>query len=217
MAESINPYESPREVVVEAELAPGHFGDTIVAYCHVQRDDVLAWGEHFARHSPVIRAGIRRAQVATGIMFAFVLLLGLLPFGNWRLSLFFFAFSVAGLVSTLFYLPGAHRRAVVRNTLKLNEENRTQNVLGDVRFVVTPRAIRRENRFYSCTFTWHAIDHLDRTDDHLFIYLTTSSAMVLPLRDFADEQHREAFIAAAERYLEQSHHEEPPPPDWLKA
>jgi YcxB-like protein len=75
-----------------------------------------------------------------------------------------------------------------------------EKVLGWARVILDAKGIHVTSQFSSCLYLWNGIEKIATTDEHLFLYLTTGSAQVVPLRAFADGRAFDAFADAAKRY-----------------
>jgi len=51
---------------------------------------------------------------------------------------------------------------------------------------------------------WLAIEKIESSNEHLFVYISSMSAHVVPMRAFGNEMHFSAFVESARAYWRQA-------------
>lgn len=69
-------------------------------------------------------------------------------------------------------------------------------LLSPKRIVLTPEAMQFESAFWNATYRWCGIAEIAQTPDHLFIYIVSNFAHVMPMRAFASEKSFREFAKA---------------------
>jgi hypothetical protein len=91
-------------------------------------------------------------------------------------------------------------KAIVRQSM-LNR----QSELDRQRLVLTAEGVVHSSPRGHGVNYWSGIKRLGATDQHLFIYITSVSAYTVPRRAFIDDESFRAFVAEAERLLQDAH------------
>ena len=82
----------------------------------------------------------------------------------------------------------------------LKQGRNTRKFLGWRRLSIDAEAMRNVSEFASSTYRWHGIDKVGATLDHAFVYINTTTAIILPCRAFRDDRAFKDFVDAARSY-----------------
>jgi hypothetical protein len=122
------------------------------------------------------------------------------------------AFGAIGQALALRWWQGYVKRA----TWKTNcEDKRNEWAIRQVRVTISPGELRSVTRGSTNTYQWSLVWRIGVTSSHIFVYLTTSNAILIPRRAFGDHAHSEAFIALARQYQQDWREEEQKSTDIL--
>ncbi|MEM6798278.1 MAG: YcxB family protein [Planctomycetota bacterium] len=103
-------------------------------------------------------------------------------------------FAVLGVIAP--WISRWKARRQIRRTIRLG-------LYGDIDTPITvtleESGVRNSNSEGDGLRYWHAVRRVEKTDDHLFIYLQQMTAAILPLRAFQSEQQFHQFAGLAER------------------
>jgi hypothetical protein len=80
------------------------------------------------------------------------------------------------------------------------EHRRSEWAIRDVHLILSPDRLHIVTRVSTSTYCWSVIWHIPVTREHVFLYLTRSTAIVIPRRAFCGVQHFEEFVALARQY-----------------
>jgi hypothetical protein len=158
-------------------------------------EDVLSFQDyHLFKRAGAERSGVRRV----GIVFLLLVLAGLLLF-VWEpqgvdavpLALVIVLTLVVGLI--LCWRP-LIRAATKRNLRKDRSFFRTSHVL------LTPEAVQNSRGPSTLRVLWEGIERIAATETHLFLYISSFQAIVVPGRAFASEDEFDDFIDVARYY-----------------
>lgn len=142
-------------------------------------DDYLAFNLHVMRTSPVFRAQAARQRVvaaATSTVMALVVV-GVAT-GEW------IGGAITGIVAgavAWWALPRIHRRHVDR-TLRRLAVGDGLGPSGDVRLTVDDEGLHETLAGTSTTIGWAAVERVDETDHHAFVFSAPHAAIVVPRR-----------------------------------
>jgi hypothetical protein len=119
-------------------------------------------------------------------------------------SLFYSAFppfiSVFTSILTIFLMNRILAPTQIWKTLR--QGRNAEMVLGWQQIALNAQGVRRESQFSSSIHFWKGIDKVATTEEHVFFYLRTATAYIVPLRAFPDGRAFDAFADAAKRYYE---------------
>jgi predicted tellurium resistance membrane protein TerC len=156
-------------------------------------DDLVAFARYHHAHSPwlrqrqrVLRYGISLAML--GVIAAVAFLLEAPP-GLW-------AVGVAITVAYALLFPARYDLGLRQNVLRMQGEGKNQDVLGPHRVELGGEAISEITPLREVRTRWPAVERVVETGDHVFVYVTGATALVIPRRAFAD---REAVVEFVER------------------
>lgn len=160
-------------------------------------DDVQAAQWHRARTSPSMRRNYR-------ILSVFVLLLTLLPvlFVSWLAEFEWWAtgaFGFLAVIAWVFQCPRSYRQGLERSTLKMLREGRNALLQCTYRMEIDERGMSVRSEMGESRLSWDAVERVDETDAHIFIYVGSLTGHAVPKWAFeSNGRAREFFEAACE-------------------
>lgn len=95
------------------------------------------------------------------------------------------------------------RRALASGVLRLGRRT--------FEFVATERGIKRSTEDSLFSASWGCVDRIEASSDHVYVYLTSESAIDIPRRCFSSHEESEQFLADAETWLKAARSVNPPP------
>lgn len=160
-------------------------------------DDIQAAQWHCMRTSPSMRRNYRIVSVL-------VLLLTLLPvvfilqfaeFEWWATGLF----AALVFVAWVFQFPRSYRQGLERNTRKMLREGRNALLQCTYRMEIDERGVSVRSEMGESRLSWDAVERVDETDAHIFIYVGSLTGHAVPKWAFeSNGRAREFFEAASE-------------------
>jgi hypothetical protein len=192
----VNPYQPPNDALGAGRLITYPDG-AIEVHSLLTVEDQVAFNLHYLLHTP---SG-RRLHQARRLVPALLIL----PWAGVLLSWLFqtawpalVAFMAAG--TWWWSWPSIMRSSVRRNVQSLLQSSRNLLFWGDQWVAVTPREVRRRTAWCHVSVLWAAVERLDVTDQHVFIFIAANAAFVVPLRDFPDAAAQLQFVEAAREF-----------------
>jgi hypothetical protein len=91
---------------------------------------------------------------------------------------------------------------VLRSQKKTLKDARNQWLFATRRMALTPEEFSITSWFSRFYYRWEVVSDIAVTPGHVFLFLTSTDAAVVPRRAFRDQQHFEEFVALASRYRE---------------
>jgi hypothetical protein len=101
-----------------------------------------------------------------------------------------------------FLLITLSAKVMARNaTQRLLQAGRNaEKALGWRRLVIDAQGVYNASRLFSTTYQWRGIDEVATTDAHVFLYIMTMNAFIVPRRAFPSDRAFDDFVDAARRY-----------------
>jgi YcxB-like protein len=164
-------------------------------------EDISAFHAYYRKHPP---ASHRRIDPVGGLVIWIVCsLYGLALLAAFALGIDSFLVPIligawAGAMMASIFNSWYLKRRALRMALEGGKD--AEKVLGWAQVVLDAQGIHVTSQFSSCVYLWQGIDKIATTDEHIFFYVTTMSAQVVPLRAFADGRAFDAFADMAKRY-----------------
>jgi hypothetical protein len=158
-------------------------------------DDILAAQWHYAMTSPSLREQYWRTFVYWPLVVLGVFML-LVAFAEWSLlssGLYFVAFCALWLRQW----PRIYRDLLKRSTNKLLKEGRNALLECPVRMEIDERGLRVTSEMSESRLAWDAVERVEQTADHIFIYVTSMSAHIIPKWAFESRGQAEWFFESA--------------------
>jgi hypothetical protein len=160
-------------------------------------DDIMAAQWHCVMSSPSLREQYRRTfalvpMIVLGVLILFV------AFAEWSLLFcgWLFVFS-----TVLWFLqwPRIYRDNLKRATKKLLKEGRNELLRRTVRLEIDEGGLHVTSGMGESRLSWDAVERVEETADHIFIYVTSLSSHVIPKWAFESRgQAEQFFVKAAE-------------------
>jgi hypothetical protein len=162
-------------------------------------DDLIAYHTHNMKHSA--EGWVRRLLPLVVVPAFLVPIIAHGLSGEWpRVLQWALVGSLfTGLMFVLF--PRLNERGL-RRSIQRGDQTR---LFCSHRLTLTPSALTDISPFHAGSWPWNAVDRIDVTDQHLFVFTAKNVAHVVPRRVFASEQAFEEFVETARRYFSAAH------------
>jgi hypothetical protein len=173
-------------------------------------DDLEALQQHFRGEKPRTQSGIRNFQWQWVVILA-VLLVFLVLSATRKGELLDRA--VSFLAPTVWFVLAVcvgmllmwlallwQRKVNFRLVKQYHEDKHNRWTFEPQRLRIDPQGLTSTCAYQQTTLRWPVVWKIDATEDHAFLYSTSTSATVIPRRAFRDQQHFEEFAALARQY-----------------
>ena len=162
-------------------------------------DDILALNHYYTQKHPSTQKHLHRLRIV------YTLILGM--------SIFFFSFLfndyqfspallvVALVASAILYalIPSIQHVFTRLSTTQAIRAGRYSGILGEHSLAVTPEALVTQSSKGESKFLWNAFEHVGATATHLFLFINTAAALIVPRHAFSDEASYTALLQAAKQ------------------
>jgi hypothetical protein len=164
-------------------------------------DDLIAFNRFHYANSPVWRRQVWiRSAAPVGILVVLLVLLVVLqrrmlavdrdPMPMIMGGITFIAIAVASVLYTRWRLS----TALVRNTRRLLREGSNRTVFGWRELELVDGRLIVNAELFRSSFDLRAIEKIVSTDDYAFVYISSVSALIIPMNLDAEAEHRD-FVA----------------------
>ena len=176
--------------------------------CEVTKDDLVAFNQYHNRHSPFGRRQYLRALLRFPalwlLVFAMIWYFADQKRGTPLQTFLDLSPLLYGLVVYLLYIPFAYRRAVQQAVNGMLDEGKNKGILGRHRVTLTPESVIEASEFSQNATSWRAVERVVEFGDHVFIYINSMAAIVVPRRAFPAPSEFDKFINAANAHRERA-------------
>jgi hypothetical protein len=155
-------------------------------------EDLVAFALHHERSSPLRRR--RRRVLHLGLAFLLAAVVTAVC-GLARAPAWFWLFGYAVVVFYFLRFPGRYEKGLRRNVEQAYREGRNLGLLGPHRLTVDPEAITEATALREVRTRWAAVEQVVEAKDHLFVYVSGSTAFVVPRSAFGQPEEASRFVA----------------------
>lgn len=177
-----------------------HTDEALSVEFDLDLNDVVAFNEYHAAHSPLLRRGLmmyRLVPAAIGFVAGAIMALS-----DWSEGIKTAVLSVVVPGLWIAVAPWVYRRRIRQNVKKLYREGRNAAVFGRQTLAISASGFTRTASGAHSEARWDAVERVASTPGYLFIYTSAVTAHIVPRRAFPDDRSFDAFTAAARRWAE---------------
>jgi len=155
-------------------------------------DDLIEFALFHAAHSPSVRRQLFLAQITCALLFFFLAAGHGYIFAHAVTPLPVF-FGLLGGVLGYFIFPPINRSYTVHRIRTLAKEGDNSGTLGYLTVALSSAGIFSITRAGESRLDWSAIKRLAQSEKYLFIYISATSAWVIPKKAFPDDKTLREF------------------------
>lgn len=165
--------------------------------------DFLEFNIHHARNSATIKRSILLQRCLGPVMFLIMPFYATKQTGIplWYWMIIFYTISIIWFV----FYPRYINWQISRGTSKMLREGRNQNIFGNRSIILMPEGIREIGLHMEEKVSWSSIERIEETEDYIYIYISSVSAYIIPIKAFKDIEIKEAFKGELDRYMDYIH------------
>lgn len=156
------------------------------------KEDYIAFNMHHIDHSPTIKRSlfIQRYIVALVFLafpFIFSNMIGV------PLLLPLIVYGVIFIVWILYY-PKYFTATTKKRILKMIDEGSNDNLFGPRTMTLSESGVEEVSDHGESRSSWRSIEKIDETADHIYIYISSINAYLVPIRAFEDKSQKDTFV-----------------------
>lgn len=162
---------------------------------NIERKDFIAAQEFAYKNSPAVK----RIKLFSFLPIVLLILFSFIVIDRsllWRFAFVLISgLSYFCIMSVLVSVANAYS---FRKAIPQGEDN--NGILGAHKIILSPKGLIESTNVNESLHAWHSILRVEQTDEHIFIYVNSVHAHIVPKRYFASQQAAENFVAAVESY-----------------
>jgi hypothetical protein len=170
----------------------------------VREADIVAFNDFHASSSATLKSTYRRNRYIWTLVAAS---LALVAWYVWHVELLAVYLGVFAAI-WFFFSPRFIRRARQKQVKRMYAEGENKGTIGYQRLSIAPSSMTNSSDQGESRINWSAVERVEETHDHIFIYISALMALVIPretasgadLSDFVGRVRR--FVAAAQQGVE---------------
>lgn len=169
-------------------------------------EDLVAFNEDYFLNSAILQKRFRKERLFVlasfligGLIFAFLALIDN-PNSSSRylFSIFICFLCLAPGLLIYAFIPRSTKNTIKTRAKKAFSEGKNTTLLGYQELVLDAKAITVRNEYFESSYTWEALEKMSLTANHIFVYISVGSAIVIPKQSIDKEQ-----LQAVESFLEE--------------
>lgn len=158
--------------------------------------DWLAFGMHHVNHAPVVKQWRGRVRDIGSCVVLVAVMVPALATGWWG----FFPLALAAAIGWYLGAPPLLVRYMQRQWSSAVVDTRSNSCLrGRHTMEILPEGLRAVCDVQDTTLRWHAVSHVEATDQHSFVYIDPEQAYVVPRRGLLSGDYEHFFAALNQR------------------
>jgi hypothetical protein len=162
-------------------------------------EDFVALNLHICQHSPSVRQSLQRIRIFAAISAPLLALSALVLFTGPTPVALIVTFVMVVFGAAIYYgFPKRFEQHMQGQAQRLAAEQ--QEVKTEQQLVITPDCVLLESNLTNEQINWPALDSIVVTDAYIFLYRSSTSAIVIPKRAFADNIEQAEFVALLKQY-----------------
>ncbi len=158
------------------------------------KEDYIEFNQHFMNTSKSFKKTMLVQRFGVSLIFLvfpFVIsTVSDIPFIYWMVT-----FSIAYILWILFY-PKRVQKMTKKRLMKLLEEGKNEDIVGERTLTVTEEGIEQESRSMTKRTKWEAFERIEETENLWLVYVGTVTAFLIPKKVNGSADEVEDFLAA---------------------
>lgn len=163
-------------------------------------EDYLDFNLNHGNNSPSIKKSILIQRLMGPVIFFMASFLTAkrtgIPLWYW-----FILFGIVSIIWYAFY-PKYINWEVSRRTLKMLKEGNNKNILEERTITLTAEGIKETSLNKEERVAWESIEKIEETQRNIYVYLSSISAFIIPIRAFKDIKSKNEFIEEINKHRE---------------
>ena len=162
-------------------------------------EDYIIYNISHAGRSPSMKKSIFIQRIMGPAIFVFMPFI-VMRFTDIPLWYWLLVFGGASIIWFAYY-PKYASWEITRRVNKMLEEVDNENLFNQRTLVLTDEGITETSSIGESHIRWDKINHLEETEDYLYIYVSSVSAHIVPKRVFENLSEQEKFISKITGYI----------------
>lgn len=163
-------------------------------------EDYIHYNIAHSEKSPSMKRSLLIQRIMGPVIFVFMPFI-VIRFTDIPLWYWLLVFGVSSITWFVFY-PKYAQWEITRRVQKMLEEGSNENLFNQRSLVLTDEGITETSSIGENHIRWDKINHLEETEDYLYIYISSVSAHIVPKRVFENSNEQEKFINKITKHIQ---------------
>ncbi|NLL71658.1 MAG: YcxB family protein [Epulopiscium sp.] len=165
----------------------------------IKEEDYIQFNLFHVKHSPTIKRNVFIQRYIISLIFLIIpFIFYLFDDPSWKFSIPVF-FGIY--LFWVFYYPKKFIKNMKKNIEKMMKEGRNDYLLGPCELWITEEGIHKKGTSGETKTKWETVEKIARDKEHLYIYIGSLAAYIIPLRAFVEESEKEMFVNIIQKYI----------------
>jgi hypothetical protein len=158
------------------------------------KDDIITYGKLLYKKSPTVQQHRKKASNFAAFL-ALIFAIGIWYLYSHQMMLLWLATSIVWVT----YIPLRHKRRYLKNMVETFEKDENRTFFGEHQLTIDESGLTDEIENGVSQVGWNKIEHIEETESHLYIFIDSAMAFVVPQQNISEGNYLE-FIKTLKRY-----------------
>jgi hypothetical protein len=156
------------------------------------KEDYIAFNMHHIDHSPTIKRSLFIQRYVVALVFLVVPFI----FSNMTGVPVLLPLIVYGgiFIAWILYYPRYFVATTKKRILKMIDEGGNDSLFGPRTMILSESGVEEISDMGESRSSWRSVEKIDETAEHIYIYISSVNAYLVPVRAFADRTQKEVFL-----------------------
>jgi len=160
-------------------------------------DDIIVFNKFHYENSPSVKRSTYLLQLFLPVSYFVIWLVdGLLDKFSFKYLIIFFIISILW----VFFIPILNKWYHIRNSIKMYSEGDNKIFIGQRILTISPNGIIVKSDNGESKINWNLVNKIVESNDHLYIYVSSVSAYIIPKKIFKDEIDQNNFMKTLKEF-----------------
>ena len=157
-------------------------------------EDFVNYNLYHMEHSRTIKRRIFTSRIIFAMM-VILLSLVLLFLIERQINVMMVTISIIGAIFMYFIIPTIYKYNTLSNVRGMLKEADNKSILGKRVLEISDKGIIYKNIAGEGSYNWQSIIRIEENDQYIFLYQSSTSAIILPKRAFASIEEKKEFTS----------------------
>ena len=107
-------------------------------------------------------------------------------------------------ILSIVFMPKYIKWRRTKQVIKMVNEDKSGNMLSNTTLILDDKGITRDSSISSSKLDWKVVQKVSVTEKHIFIFINSISALIIPLEVFHSISEKESFLQIIHKNIKQS-------------
>lgn len=166
------------------------------------KDDIIDFNLYHSENSKTIKRSLNIQRYIISVIFVFAAIV-MSSYLDIPYSFTIPFFLVVSLI-WIFYYPKFFKWLIKRNVSKMLDEGKNKAIIGEQRLSISNEGIIAISEAGEMKSNWSLVEKIGKTKKNIYIYISSISAYIIPIKAFNNEEEVNNFISTVNKYIEKN-------------